>query len=147
MRLFSFKFKWLLLFLALFACFFTYSAATSFAAYSRLKAQTPAQITAWRVVPKGSSAFAIEATYTFEIEGKTFQGKTFFAKPYHLNLSSAERQIKLFSERNWSVWYSPKNPKVSALERVFPMKKIVYAIVVLGVCGYFGALRPFRLVN
>lgn len=147
MRFYSFKFKWLLLFLLSFACFFTYSAATSFAAYSRLKAQAPVQITAWRVIPKGPSAFAIEATYAFEIEGTTFHGKTLFAKPYHLNLPSAERQIKLFSERNWSAWYSPKNPALSALERVFPMKKIVYAVTVLGVCGYFWALRQFRLVN
>jgi hypothetical protein len=144
MGLFSFKFKWLLLFLGIAPCYFTFSVLTSFVAYSKLKALAPVQITEWRVVQKGSSSFAIEAAYTFEAKGKAFQGKTLFAKPYHLNLPSAERQVKEFSTRSWSVWYSPTDPSFSALERNLPVKKIVYAVMALGVFGYFLALGFLR---
>ncbi len=109
--------------------------------YLALDAQAPATVHHWRIIKKSSSTFALEATYTFEAQGKELPGQTIFSKPYHLNYPSAERQIKMFSTRPWSVWYSSHDPALSSLDKTFPTKKIIYALMALGVFAYFLYIR------
>ena len=109
--------------------------------YFRLEERAPATVHQWTIVRKSSSAFAIEAAYTFEAQGQARSGQTVFSKPYHLNTPSAERQIKIFSTRSWAVWYSPKDPAYSSLDKTFPTKKITYALMALGVFAYFLYVR------
>lgn len=127
------------------ALYFLVIALFHLGGYFSLEARAPATVQQWSVIKKSSSAFAIEAVYTFEAQGKTVTGQTIFSKPHHLNHPSAERHIEIFSTRPWSVWYSPQDPMHSSLEKTFPTKKLVYALMALGVFGYFLYVR-FSLI-
>jgi hypothetical protein len=109
--------------------------------YFRLEEKLPASVYHWKVIEKSSSQFAIRASYTFEREGKTYRGKTIFSKPYHLNRISAEKQIKNFIPHPWQAWHQPGRPAISSLEKVFPVKKCLYALMALGVSLYFLYVR------
>lgn len=105
--------------------------------YLRLEESAPAYVYKWKTVEVAPSQFGIKAAYTFRARGKTYSGKTFFSKPYHLNENSVKKQVDRFSREPWVVWYQPSHPKISSLEKVFPTKKIIYALMTLGVFFYF----------
>jgi hypothetical protein len=144
MRFSSFKFNAssLLMWLAgLLTAGFLFSAGLDLWGYLRLEKKSIAKVEKWKVVEKGSSKFAIKAYYTFEVHGKTHQGKTTFSKPYHLNRLSAEKQIKIYTAQQWPVWYQESHPGHSSVEHLFPFKKCLYSFMVLGVFLYFVYLR------
>lgn len=103
----------------------------------RLVAKTEAVIDQWKVVKKSSSSYPIRGTYHFEFQGKSYHGSSVLLPPHHLNRLSAERAILNLEKKKWSVWIDPHNPSFSSLEKTFPMKKIVYALIALGVTLYF----------
>ncbi|HEY5235374.1 MAG TPA: hypothetical protein VIJ14_04275 [Rhabdochlamydiaceae bacterium] len=144
MRFSSFKFNAssLLMWLAgLLTAGFLISAGLDLWGYLRLEKKSIAKVEKWKVIEKGSSKFAIKAYYTFEAHGKTHHGKTTFSKPYHLNGLSAEKQIKIYTAQPWPVWYQASHPNHSSVEHLFPFKKCLYSLMVLGVFFYFVYLR------
>jgi len=140
MRLLRFKFNVssLLIGIAgLLTAGFLIAAAIDLWGYLRLEKNSMAKIEKWETVEKGSSQFAIKAYFSFETEGRLYQGKTTFSKPYHLNRISAEKQIKIYTERPWSVWYQSSHPEHSSIDRIFPFKKCLYSLMLLGIFFYF----------
>ncbi len=105
--------------------------------YQQLEARVPAAIKEWKILEKSPSQFALKASYTFEYQGKVYRSKTVFAKPYHFNRISAEKQIKNISTQPWSVWIQPSHPERSSLQKTFPLKKCLYSLMCLGVFLYF----------
>lgn len=103
----------------------------------RLVARTEAVIDRWKVVKKSSSSYPIRGFYHFEFQGKNYQGSSILQPPHHLNRLSAERAILNLEKKKWTVWVDPHNPTFSYLEKPFPAKKIVYALIALGVTLYF----------
>jgi hypothetical protein len=112
-------------------------AAAALYGHWRLAARVHATVDHWKVVKKSSSAYSIRGSYHFDFQGKVYQGSSILSPPYHLNRLSAERAISPLKKRVWTVWVDPHHPQVSSLERVFPMKKIIYALVAFGVTLYF----------
>jgi len=144
MRFSSFKFNAssLLVWVAgLITAGFLLSAALNLWGYMRLEKKSIATVEKWRIIEKSSSQFALRASYTFNAQGKAYRGKTTFSKPYHLNRISAEKQIKIYANQQWAVWYQPTQPKNSSIEHIFPFKKCLYSLTVLGIFFYFVYLR------
>jgi hypothetical protein len=112
----------------------------------RLEERTSADVYKWKTVEVASSQFGIKAAYTYKVHGKTYRGKTFFAKPYHLNENSVQKQVEQFSRQSWVVWYQPSHPKISSLEKIFPTKRVIYALMTLGVFFYFLYVDHQRVV-
>lgn len=119
------------------AAYFLLAALLSFWNYLKLTERAPALVHEWKILPLSSSAYAIEASYRFEAQGRSFSGQTILPKPYHLNSFSAEQQIKNFSSQKWEVWYEAESPLHSSLQRIFPTKKVIYAVMTLGFFLYF----------
>jgi hypothetical protein len=107
----------------------------------RLEDRVKASIEKWKVIEKSSSQYALRASYTFDYQGKSHRGKTTFSKPYHLNRPSAEKQANILNQKSWTAWVHPGHPEHSSLERVFPLKKCLYALMALGIYLYFIYLR------
>lgn len=105
--------------------------------YLRLTARMQAQIDQWKVIKKSSSSYPLRATYHFEIQDKTYQNSSVLLPPHHLNRPSAEKALSQLEKKAWHVWYDPQNPSISSLEKRFPAKKIVYALIALGITLYF----------
>lgn len=113
--------------------------------YIRLEEHTVAFINRMKVIEVSPSQFAVRASYAFKARGKTYRGKTVFSKPFYLNRESAEREIQNRLSQTWTVWYQPSRPKICSLEKNFPLKKCLYALMTLGVFFYFVYLDHYRV--
>jgi hypothetical protein len=113
--------------------------------FALLNAETPAQITQWQVREISSSRFAIEADYTFQVHGVPYQGKTKFEDPQFLNRYAAETHIRVMDSKSWKTWYRDSNPTRCNLEKEFPKKSCLQALLTVGVCAYFFLSRNLTL--
>jgi hypothetical protein len=104
--------------------------------YLRLSVRLEASIDHWKVIKKSSSSYPIQGSYHFEFRGKTYQGASSLKPPYPLNRPSAQKMIANL-EHSRKIWIDPYNPTISSLEKVLPIKKIVYALITLGITLYF----------
>lgn len=91
-------------------------------------------------LPKGGK-YALEATYSYMFRGKNFLGKDLFPKPYYLNRFSAEKQCQKLKEMPWEIFLNPKHPDHSSLYRLFPWKRVINTLSVLGIFFYFAYLK------
>lgn len=103
--------------------------------YFRLTVPVEASVDRWKVIKKSSSSYPIQGQYHFEFQGKIYQGTSRLPPPYHLNRPSAEKAVPQLETRK--VWIDPHYPTLSSFEKALPLKKIVYALVALGVTLYF----------
>jgi hypothetical protein len=110
-----------------------------------LSAQTPVKVLKWQVRELTSSRFALEADYQFEIDGVTYSGKTIFERPQFLNRFAAENYMRINGSKSWNTWYRTGNPKSNSLEKEFPQKQCLHALLTLGVFIYFFFARGMVL--
>jgi coproporphyrinogen III oxidase len=111
--------------------------------YEKLSQHAVAEITAWGVQKKGGSKYILYAAYTFEVDGQKFFSKTFFTQPVFLNAPSAEAEGKQWMSKPLQVWYHPSKPSISSLEKNFPFKASIHALLSLGLLLYFFFLRKY----
>lgn len=113
--------------------------------YSYLQKYTPATVLEWKTEERGARSF-ITLRYSFELGGRVYEGETCFKEPAFLNTLSAESEMKKWESYSWAAWYDPNKPERSSLQKLFPYKSCIYALIVLGVFGYFLFLNgtPFR---
>ena len=107
--------------------------------YWQIPTEIPAQATHYEVVPRGSK-YALEVSYTYVYQGRTFSGKTLLAKPYHLNRTAAMDAKESMEGMEWTAWVNPQHPEISSIQKNFPFKKTLYAVIVLGIFLYFSFL-------
>lgn len=107
--------------------------------YFRLRARVEASVDRWKVIKKSSSSYPIQCQYHFEFQGKSYQGASLLPSPYYLNRPSAEKALpKLETQK---IWIDPYHPAVSSLEKKLPLKKIINALIALGITLYFWMLE------
>jgi hypothetical protein len=109
--------------------------------YWKLGPTIPVEITQWKIQEISSSRFGIEALYSYEVNGKRYEGKTFFNKPIYLNPYAAEADLKKWQAHSWQAWYQKSHPEISSLQRNFPAKTMIHALLTLGVFVYFYLVR------
>lgn len=146
------KLWFLLIFISVgIALWFTIIAGRGIWNYHKLDAKTPCKVTSWDIEEKNSSKFVIYAHYEYLVDNHVFKGETTFAGPYYLNRMSAETGIHQLKDFSWEVWYRSKYPEESSLQKIFPFKNCLYALLTIGVCIYFLILRYFtfskRMLN
>ena len=130
---------WLILLIAsgLIAGWFLASAAPGLWKYFRLNARAPAEMLHWDVYELSSSRFAMQGEYQFKLNGNSYHGKTIIENPQFLNQFAAENYMVINSSRFRQTWYDSNNPSYNSLERNFPKKKCLQALLTLGVFIYF----------
>ncbi|MBS0653997.1 MAG: hypothetical protein JSR39_10800 [Verrucomicrobia bacterium] len=119
------------------ALWFSSIAAYQLFQYFRLGSFAEAEVTKWSIKELSSSRFAIEAFFEFEANGKKYQGKSLLDSPVFLNPFSAEDAIKAKEKQAFYAWYQSSKPEISSLQREFPLKSLIHALVTLGVLIYF----------
>lgn len=107
--------------------------------YFSLQKQAKAQISQWEIVEM-KDRFGLKAKYGFAIQEKTWQGLFTLSPPYYLNEMAALSALKEKAKNSWTVWYNPKNPQISALEKSFPIGLLIRALICYGVLIYFFCL-------
>jgi hypothetical protein len=103
----------------------------------RLSAHVTAEKVDWSVIEKGSSSYVLDGKYHFTVNGAAYVGETIFYDDNHLNIWSAEQAVPRYAEKKWTVWYQPSDPHYSSLQKKFPLKECLSALVMWGLWIYF----------
>ena len=119
------------------AIWFSALAAYQTFCYLRLSSSAPATVTRWQIKELGTSRFAVEAFFEFESNGRHCNGSALFGPPFYLNPFSAEGAIKAKKKETFTVWFQASNPSVCSLQKEFPLKSFMHALMTLGVFVYF----------
>lgn len=124
-------------FLGAIVLWFMILAARDVYTYLSLSAHTQALEMVWSVEQRASDKFVLAAKYLYAVDGLTLASEDSFATPFFLNPWSAEKALLEFSSKKWMVWYSPRNPLHTSLQKHFPWKSTISAGLLLAVLGYF----------
>ena len=133
-----------LVFLGLIAfSYFSYQLVSAFQDYFPKTAQAGAIISRWEVKEMGGE-FALKAIYSFEIQGKIWNGVSVLAKPWYWNEPAAVASLKTIAQEKWEVWFDPKNPAHSSLQKTFPTGLLCRTILCFVIFIYF--ISVFRRI-
>lgn len=105
--------------------------------YTSLQKRTPVHDIEWEILKIDEDDYEMQADYTFKYNGNTYRSYQVFEKMILPNLWAAEYQLKEMQAKDWDVWFSPGNPKISSLEKEFPLKQVLSSITLLGLWIYF----------
>lgn len=111
--------------------------------YFSLSRQETAYIDSWQVQEIDSASFAVQISYHFFVNGQEIAGKTELAKPFFPSHKSAEAAIKTLQQKPWKAFYSPKYVKKNSLQKAFPFRDCIHALLSLGVLIYFFILKKW----
>ncbi len=139
------------LLIGLFCIASSYSAVALFHyySYSCLTAHTPAKIEHFsvevapqfilrRLVKQFSGEdYVIRAAYSFSLKEKKYHQETLFSQQRHYNPWAAAEAIKVLAKQDFESWYDPYNPDHSTLQKYFPFKECVSALILWGLLFYF----------
>lgn len=128
------------------ALWFVIRAGFGVMAYYQLSVHVPTSVERWSVKELSSDQFAVMAHYTYEYQGKTYQGSSQVGASYP-NPWAASRAQKLFASEQWPAWINPKHPERPLLEKKFPYKRTISAAILIGLLIYFAILSSFVRVK
>lgn len=105
--------------------------------YSTKSSTAPPQNIQWSVKAKASDYYIIVADYSYKVQGKPIEGRSVFDAKGFKNIPAANHAIEVFSKKKWTVWFSPKNPQNSTINRFFPLKSCIYTAILWAILFYF----------
>lgn len=105
--------------------------------YKTLKAEVPAVISKWSIKALSDEEYLVHANYSYQINGKSYEGETDFNDEIYINSWAAQKRIEKFSEKPWNAWYQPSRPLHSTLQKKFPLKECLSAAAMLALLLYF----------
>lgn len=105
--------------------------------YLQLSSSTDASATAWSVRKEEEGVFVPVAKYTYSIRGTFYKGETSFLSETANNSLAAEDVVQELATKMRTVWFSPKHPEYSSLEKKLPLKACIYAGILWALCVYF----------
>ncbi|MCC5831623.1 MAG: DUF3592 domain-containing protein [Chlamydiales bacterium] len=119
-----------------FGIWFVVKAGYELIHYYQLSAQIPVKIEKWEVKEQEANKYIIEAFYAYEFEGKNYRNRGRVGSTYP-NPWAANRARDQFEEERWYAWINPQMPQNALLEKKFPYRAAVSAVVLLGLVIYF----------
>lgn len=108
--------------------------------YTLLNVQVPAQDVTWSVEQLSSDQYVLKANYKYETKGEKQSGETLFKNDIFFNPWAAENSINVYASKDWVVWYSSYYPQYSSLQKNFPLKESISAIILWVIMFYFFGL-------
>lgn len=126
--------------LGLCALWFSGSSLWKATQYLRLSSSISPQAISWSVEEKSDERYLLHGNYTFMVNGKQFHGEDTLQSPFFLNPWATEQAIKNKSFDQPLVWYSAGNPHYSSLQKKFPLKECLSALILWGLVMYFYGL-------
>jgi len=137
----SYLFIGLIILSSLVSVFLVFSAWWEICFYFSFDAKTNATVYRWHIVQKKTSQWALEGEFYFFIQGEKVLGRTQLAPPYFLQEKAAILAQETLSLQPWEVFYSSSNKEHNSLQRFFPFRSCIHAILAIGVFLYFIFLK------
>ncbi len=105
--------------------------------YWKMSASRPPSQANWSVAELSSEVFVPQVAYTFEVAKTSFAGRTMLTNHRYIHPKGAEQALTEFSAKKWAVWYNPADPQESTLQKMFPFKECISALILFGLLLYF----------
>ncbi|MES2122514.1 MAG: hypothetical protein V4492_07025 [Chlamydiota bacterium] len=123
------------------ACWFSATAAREAWGYFSLNGTAVATISDVEIRELSSSRYALKASYQYSIGGVQHTVESVLKYPQFLNRFTAENELASWRGKQCKVYYKKTSPQFSRLEKEFPRKPCLHALLTLGVLAYFYSLR------
>ncbi|NGX60706.1 MAG: hypothetical protein K940chlam9_00173 [Chlamydiae bacterium] len=122
------------------ALWFVVKGGHAFYNYVQLDVTTIAKVESFEVVELGTEQFALQVGYTYEYKGREYTGQNPLGSSFP-NPWAAQKALEKRGElEEIPIWISSKHPTRSVLEKHFPAKRVLSALVLLGLVIYFVVL-------
>ncbi len=146
-KIFMTSISWIFVFIiAGSICFwFSMKAGIHVYKYFKLNSKTTCSIDKWELNEDKSSKYTIIVYYSYEVSNQIFNDKYIFKQKLFLNSFAAKDQINYWKNKKWTVFYNSKNPNISSIEKAFPYKSCIYAIIAMSIFLYFIFLKFYLI--
>lgn len=108
--------------------------------YALLTGETTPESIEWKINQLHEDQFILSADYHFNINQHKYLGQTSFKSDRYWNLWAAEDALKVYSQKEWPVWYAKSNPEISTLQKSFPLKECISVAILWILMFYFFGL-------
>lgn len=105
----------------------------------QLTEQVPLESIQWSVHQINQEKYVPQADYTFSFKDKQYKGSVLWDEHF-LNAQVAQEVIDKFSAYHWKAWINPNNPEQSAIQKKFPYKETISAVILWTITVYFFTL-------
>lgn len=134
-----------LLILSVSALYFGGSALYQLHRYYATSSETKPALFELSVKKIHSDLYIPEARYTYEVNGKLYQGVETLSEYGYFREEFLEKDLpNIAKEKKWVIHYNPSSPSVASLFRNYPFKAIAYGAIMIGLFFYFLYLRKFN---
>lgn len=114
----------------IFWAFFSYTAMKQTLNYILTTEKVPASIE-WQIKKINDEAYRPFGFFTYTVDGKIYQKEELFEGGLYRTPYAAEKAVEELRHTHQTAYYSKNNPNVATLEKFFPLKKIIYSLIVL----------------
>lgn len=135
--------KGFFVFLVAVALWFTAHALYLVVSYYTLDSTTRTRRIEWSVREKSSEFFIIEGNYHYQVNGEDYSGISGMNDERFRNEWAAKDALKKEPHPEVTVWYSSWYYKHSSLQKTFPIKECVSALVLWALFIYFFRLKQY----
>ncbi|MCH9627747.1 MAG: hypothetical protein S4CHLAM2_13900 [Chlamydiales bacterium] len=125
-----------------FATWFVVSAGRDLMRYYQISTQVSATVEKWDIKERGPNQYVVQAVYSYDFGGKSYPGSGPVTEAYP-NPWAATQALEKMKKRKWSVWINPKVPDQSILDRKFPYKATLSAVILIALSAYFICLGVY----
>jgi hypothetical protein len=91
----------------------------------------------WQVRQESQDRYTLAAQYAFKVNDSTYLGETIFRSKRYKSPETAAHFLQQNIQTDWKVFYAPDRPRISTINRIFPLKSCIYTAIVWGVIIYF----------
>jgi len=99
--------------------------------YLQLSGSSPAHIERFWAQEVGADAFEIWAKYTYRVDDKEYRDTDALSRLGFRNRFAAEAAVEEMEDKTWIAWYKPSDPSKSELDKLFPVKDVFYAVLLI----------------
>lgn len=108
--------------------------------YYRLNQIVPVEHIETSVQQTTANRFVIAIDYQYVISGKTYSGHQEIKKKMLKNIWVAKQFAQDMVSKDQKVWYNLTEPHLGSIDKVFPVKRLFYTCLLLGLFIYFSTL-------
>ncbi|HEU64310.1 MAG: hypothetical protein KR126chlam4_00324 [Candidatus Anoxychlamydiales bacterium] len=140
----NYKIRWLIVLLVAAVVLLGISFKTAFQInkFFTLDSKIRANVEKVDIIEGKKDKFDVIAFYNFKIGDKNFYNVKKFTTKFINEITALDFKEKIL-KKDFFIWYNKKNPKISAAEKSFPIKNLVYSIITFIVFGYFVVLKYY----
>lgn len=105
--------------------------------YSRLSEQIPAQVEEWSVQEVKADQFEVRAHLSYTFQGETYHHTLPVGRRYPNPWAAEKAMQQLKGKSEWKIWIDPKRPEEGVIDKYFPYRATISALILVGIMIYF----------